>query len=69
MSDPADKGSARPVMATSSSAGRGAVNNSDEQRLLALRRRAEAIAQNYLSEESLADKILSPAQAQKTLDT
>ena len=67
MSDPADKGSARPVMATSSSAGRGAVNNSDEQRLLALRRRAEAIAQNYLSEESLADKILSPAQAQKTL--
>ena len=40
---------------------------SDEQRLKALRRRADALAQNYLSEESRGDKILSPAQAVKTL--
>ncbi|MEI8031026.1 MAG: PAS domain S-box protein, partial [Comamonadaceae bacterium] len=39
----------------------------DEQRLKALRRRAEALAQNYLSEESRGDKTLSPAQAVKTL--
>ena len=66
MTSPADKGSGRPAMAQASSVG-GAVNNSDEQRLLALRRRAEALAQNYLSEESRGDKALSPAQAQETL--
>ena len=66
MTSPADKGSGRPAMAQASSVG-GAVNNSDEQRLLALRRRAEALAQSYLSEESRGDKALSPAQAQETL--
>ena len=45
----------------------GEVNSSDEQRLLALRRRAEAIAQHHPSEESRGDKALSPAQAQETL--
>ena len=39
----------------------------DEQRLQALRRRAEAVAENYLSEDSRSDKTLSSAQAQKTL--
>ena len=39
----------------------------DEQRLQALRRRAEALAQNYLSEDSRSDKTLSPAQAQMAL--
>jgi diguanylate cyclase (GGDEF)-like protein/PAS domain S-box-containing protein len=43
------------------------VNKSNEERLQALRRRAEALAQNHLSEESRGDKTLSPAQAQKTL--
>ena len=41
----------------------GGVATSDEQRIKALRRRAEALAQNYLSEESRGDKFLSPAQA------
>ena len=66
MTSPADKGSGRPSMAQPSSVG-GGVNNSDEQRLLALRRRAEAVAQSYLSEESRGDKTLSSVQAQKTL--
>ncbi len=39
----------------------------DDQRLKALRRRAEALAQNYLSEDSRSDKTLAPAQAQKAL--
>ena len=39
----------------------------DEQRLQALRRRAEALAQNYLTEDSRSDKTLSPAQAQMAL--
>ena len=43
------------------------MNKSNEERLQALRRRAEAVAQSYLSEESRGDKALSPAQAQETL--
>ena len=45
----------------------GGVVDSDEQRLKALRRRAEALAQDHLSEESISDKTLSPAQAVKML--
>ena len=45
----------------------GGVVDSDEQRLKALRQRAEALAQDHLSEESISDKTLSPAQAVKML--
>ena len=61
-----DQGSKTPLAAILPTAG-GGVSTSDEQRLKALRRRADALAQNYLSEESRGDKILSPAQAVKTL--
>lgn len=43
------------------------MNTPAEQRLKALRRRAEALAKNYLSEDSRNDQALSPAQAQKAL--
>ena len=43
------------------------VGASDAQRLTTLRRRAEALARNHLSDESLNDKTLSPAQAQRAL--
>ncbi len=62
-----DQGSKTPLTATLPSPGGGCVSTSDELRLQTLRRRAEALAQNHLSEESLSDKTLSPAQAQKTL--
>ena len=45
----------------------GGVGTSDEKRLTALRQCAEALAQNYLSEDSLNDNTLSPAQAIETL--
>ena len=61
-----DQGSKTPLTTALPSAG-GGVATSDEQRLKALHRRAEALAQNYLSEESCDDKTLSPAQAVKTL--
>ena len=61
-----DQDSKTPLTTTLSSTG-GGMSTPDEQRLQALRRRAEALAQNHLSEESLGDKILSPAQAQKAL--
>ena len=51
----------------SSVGGGGGVATSDEQRLKALRRRAEAVAKAYHAEVSRGDQTLSPAKAIKTL--
>ncbi|MEI7538488.1 MAG: PAS domain S-box protein, partial [Comamonadaceae bacterium] len=65
---PVVKGSEVPLEDTLLSAlAGGGVGTSDEKRLTALRQCAEALAQNYLSEDSLNDNTLSPAQAIETL--
>ena len=62
-----DKDLATRLATTLSSVGGGGVATSDEQRLKALRRRAEAVAKAYHAEVSRGDQTLSPAKAIKTL--
>ena len=67
MSIISDKDLETSLAATLSSVGGGGVATSDEQRLKALRRRAEAVAKAYHAEVSRGDQTLSPAKAIKTL--